>query len=453
MIGINGMKYIGGPILTVIFALTTPLAASAGVTDDAVKLFWKGEREAARDMLAAWLAGNPEDIDAHLLYCDSRIALGEAQKVRKDYSDLAKSDPESRAIRLAQIYLFAQSTLKQKAYEMFLDDNVDFARGWEEFGKYLLNGWKPRMAIPPLEKALALDPDRPRPHLYIGLAQRALGDLEQETAALRIAYGRMPDDASIGLEMGVTELSNGNAEKAKEILIPVMAEMESDGYAAAVHAQACYRLGQTDDAAAGKELALRRTPGLFDQLVYQGIKARSTDQHNEAVRLFQIVIDLNPTHLEAYMQLGILHRIKKETDEAIAVYTKATEIDEGQMNQLAWRNLGLSYGDKGDFVQAEKYVRRSLEVDPDYLIGWVDLARLLGKTEQFDGAIETWNRVIGMAPYGWEAKEARETMGYLEKGEVPAQVWDKLEFKQPLQAMSREEVEKLREEAAKKKGQ
>ncbi len=398
--------------------LAGPGAASE-VSEKALALYRQGDGRKAIELLAKRIDAEPGDLDARILKLRIRQALGEREMVRKELAARLESGSGDRADRLLRVLSMPVSAKKTKAFIDLTEAYPDFARAWEERGRYGVESWKPRTALEPLQKAIALDPARAESHLFLGLAWRGLENREEEEKELKRAMEISPDDPGIALEWATTEVSRGDFDGAIRTIEPIVSRLPRDPYAPAILALA--RLGSGDEAGAAeaKALVLERKPTFFEGLVYQGIRLRSVNQLEEAERVLTIVTRLKPENVEAYMQLGILYRMRKDFDSAIRIYKKAIAVDEEGLNALAWRNLGVSYQDLGDLDQAERHIRKALDVDPDYLLAWVDLARVLGLRGKHSEAIEIWNKVVSMAPYGWEALEARQTLPYLEKGEIP----------------------------------
>jgi tetratricopeptide (TPR) repeat protein len=75
-----------------------------------------------------------------------------------------------------------------------------------------------------------------------------------------------------------------------------------------------------------------------------------------------------------------------KADEAIAAYEAILARAPGI--PLAHYNLGTAYKKKGDLPKAEAAMRRSVELDPLFVDGWVGLATLLAETGKRDEAVK-----------------------------------------------------------------
>lgn len=433
-----------GAIVLAGLVLRAAPSPAAEAADEAMTLYRQGDGEAAKELLAGYIESNPGDLDARIRYSRLRQALGEGETVRREAAARAEANPDDRDAELLRIITLPGSATKRTAFRDYLEKHPDHARAWEELGRFNVEGWRPAVAFEPLRKAAELAPGRAEPHLLLGLAYRALDEPDEERAALERARELAPDDPGITFEWANTLVHHGREGEAIPMLRELTGVFPRDPLVSATLALACKRSGDEAGFEEAKKATLERRPTFFDGCVYQGIKLRSANQLGEAERLLTMVNELEPGQVEAYMQLGILYRMKKDYESAVRVYTTATHLEEGAMNQLAWRNLGKSHENLGHYDKAEEYIRKSLEVDPDYLLGWVDLAVVLGFRGRFEEAIETWNRVVSMAPYGWEAAQARQTLPYLEKGEIPPKRDETKSYVSPLKGMTREDVEKLK---------
>ncbi len=423
-------RVLGGAVVALLLFQPGPASASESVVGEAIRLYREGESVAARELLAKRIADEPDDIDAHLAYVQLRVLLGEREKLRAEYRAAAEADPDNPVLELARIVLLTRSLDQFKAFDRFLEANPGFPRGWEEYGRILLEGYRYKGAVRALEHAVEIDPNRSLSHLYLGLAHRSLGEQEAEERELRLASDLDPESGTIRLELGTTLCYGGAPEEAERILETVIDESPEDVEVLAILALTKHRLGKEADSERLREMVLEKNLGILDNLLYLGIQTRSAGLGILTKRLHELALFLDSTHVESYMQLGIYYRVIEEPEKAIEVYRAA--LRHGELNQLAWRNLGISYGETGNDEMAEKYIRKSLEVDPDYLIGWVDLGRVLEQLGRKEESIEVWRKVLGMAPYGWEAKEARHCIHYLELGEpIPALYEDRKPWKAP----------------------
>ncbi|HUO26841.1 MAG TPA: tetratricopeptide repeat protein [Candidatus Aquilonibacter sp.] len=81
---------------------------------------------------------------------------------------------------------------------------------------------------------------------------------------------------------------------------------------------------------------------------------------------------------------------------ALAAYHKVIEIQPG--HAAAHINLGTLYYNRQEFSLAEKHYRAALEADPRYALAYFDLGNVLDETGRVQEAIQTYKMAIQLAP-------------------------------------------------------
>jgi tetratricopeptide (TPR) repeat protein len=82
--------------------------------------------------------------------------------------------------------------------------------------------------------------------------------------------------------------------------------------------------------------------------------------------------------------------------EAIAAYQRVLDID--PRHSAAHINLGTLYYNRQDFVLAEKHYRSALAADPRYALAYFDLGNVLDETGRVQEAIQTYKTALQLAP-------------------------------------------------------
>jgi predicted TPR repeat methyltransferase len=85
--------------------------------------------------------------------------------------------------------------------------------------------------------------------------------------------------------------------------------------------------------------------------------------------------------------------------QAIAVYQRVLEIDPD--HAAANINLGTLYYNRQDYALAEKHYRIAIGIDPRYSLAYFDLGNVLDETGRVNEAIQAYNTALQLAPtYG-----------------------------------------------------
>lgn len=82
--------------------------------------------------------------------------------------------------------------------------------------------------------------------------------------------------------------------------------------------------------------------------------------------------------------------------DAIAAYLKVLELEPG--HAAAHINLGTLYYNRQDFRQAEAHYRKAVEADPRYALAYFDLGNVLDETGRVEEAIRSYKTALVLAP-------------------------------------------------------
>ena len=82
--------------------------------------------------------------------------------------------------------------------------------------------------------------------------------------------------------------------------------------------------------------------------------------------------------------------------EAIATYMKVLDLEPN--HPAAHINLGTLYYNRQDYAQAERHYRSAIEIDPRYALAHFDLGNVLDETGRVQEAIQTYKTALQLAP-------------------------------------------------------
>jgi len=92
----------------------------------------------------------------------------------------------------------------------------------------------------------------------------------------------------------------------------------------------------------------------------------------------------------------VLEENPSTQSEAIAVYLKVLDMD--PTHAAAHINLGTLYYNRQEYLLAEKHYRSAIEIDPRYALAYFDLGNVLDETGRVQEAIATYKTAIQLAP-------------------------------------------------------
>ncbi|MCT4638601.1 MAG: tetratricopeptide repeat protein [Bacteroidales bacterium] len=86
-------------------------------------------------------------------------------------------------------------------------------------------------------------------------------------------------------------------------------------------------------------------------------------------------IEIDSEFTDALNNLGVLYHIEKNGKMSMECFEKVLNVDPD--NYIAYKNLGITHGIYlDDNIKAEEYIRKSLEINPDFLDAWYALGMI-----------------------------------------------------------------------------
>jgi tetratricopeptide (TPR) repeat protein len=138
-----------------------------------------------------------------------------------------------------------------------------------------------------------------------------------------------------------------------------------------------------------------RNGGIHHKL---GLVYRDLKEYEISLKHFKKALALKPEFPEAQNNLGTLYFLLKEWDLAIGCFKKAADDILYKTPHFAYRNMGLAYYNKGEYLQAIKSYQEALSLSPEYIPCYDDLAMAYEALERWDLAIQTYEKSIAMVP-------------------------------------------------------
>jgi tetratricopeptide (TPR) repeat protein len=107
--------------------------------------------------------------------------------------------------------------------------------------------------------------------------------------------------------------------------------------------------------------------------------------------------ELVPTNVTELFARGIaLEEDPGSQLEAISTYQKVLDME--PEHAAAHINLGTLYYNRQDYRMAEKHYRQAIEIDPRYSLAYFDLGNVLDETGRVAEAIQTYKTALQLAP-------------------------------------------------------
>lgn len=82
--------------------------------------------------------------------------------------------------------------------------------------------------------------------------------------------------------------------------------------------------------------------------------------------------------------------------EALSTYRRVLELD--PKHAAACINVGTIFYNQQNYREAERHYRRAIEIDPRYALGYFDLGNVLDETGRLDEAVSAYKSAISISP-------------------------------------------------------
>src|SRR5579864_1972828 len=102
------------------------------------------------------------------------------------------------------------------------------------------------------------------------------------------------------------------------------------------------------------------------------------------------------TAVELFVAAVAMEENPARQQEALATYRRVLELD--PRHAAACINLGTIFYNQQNYREAEQYYRRAVEIDPRYALGSFDLGNVLDETGRLNEAVEAYRSAIAIAP-------------------------------------------------------
>jgi tetratricopeptide (TPR) repeat protein len=127
----------------------------------------------------------------------------------------------------------------------------------------------------------------------------------------------------------------------------------------------------------------------------RGITALSTSNYEEAVRQFEEAVAVYNEDPVGYVNLGVAYSHLEPSAEipdpnlkAREAFMKSVEIDPTYVE--GWRNLGINYRNSGDFEKAREAFAKIVEIDPEDLDALLSVGDMSFNLKDYEKALESY---------------------------------------------------------------
>jgi tetratricopeptide (TPR) repeat protein len=166
----------------------------------------------------------------------------------------------------------------------------------------------------------------------------------------------------------------------------------------------------------GENVRPMRSPETVAELFAKGVALEEDPTTQaEAMACYMKVIDLEPAHAAAFINLGTLHYNRQDFTQAENFYRKAIAAD--ARYALAYFDLGNVLDETGRLAEAVEAYKTAITIAPTYADAHYNLALAYEKLRQPRKALAHWRAYIKLDSVGPWATHARGQMQRILKDE------------------------------------
>lgn len=133
------------------------------------------------------------------------------------------------------------------------------------------------------------------------------------------------------------------------------------------------------------------------------------DSKAKAIQAYERVLAINPRHLDALINLGMLYYEQADLEGAATCFESAVKRD--AESAVAHFNLGSVLDELGQIERARQHLRLAVRLDESYADAHYNLAFVCDKLGTPAEARKHWQRYVDLDPSGPWSKYARQRLG------------------------------------------
>lgn len=247
-----------------------------------------------------------------------------------------------------------------------------------------------------LNRSRRLMEDDPAIDAEAALLALDLGDLSEAQRLVESSSVSDPDNPVIAYIKGNIAAAHGRFEEAKEFYTDTLLKQPTHVRARLNRASVNMALGEPQDALDDCHQLLCEAPELHLAVVRRSEALMMLAQWSEAKEGWEKVLDFNPNHSHALMQLAACHMALERPELAETPLNDALRID--PTNAAAWHQRGLLYLEWGREEAALADFEKSAKADEKHLEARLHIAAIHHEASRWHEARTAWREALSNDP-------------------------------------------------------
>jgi Tfp pilus assembly protein PilF len=391
-------------------AIASPFSPSAHNNYGAI-LLRTGRTQLAAAQFEKSLKLDPNQPNALVNLAQVRFATGKTEDLRLALGLFERAlalspDPEvSRAFLITALQLGDKPKVTS-GYRLYVEQ-LNGPRGGSpptpaarfELGQALLKAGHTGEAVEELKAVVTLDSSNVPAIVALGQAQLARGDIPAAGRTLESAVARGLDAAPLYASLAEVYEKDGHVEHAIPAMrLAIARDPQNENY------QLRYGLMLIDTKAPAAAVirlqeAVKEFPNSSRMWLALGIAQLNAREYPyDARKSFERALELDPRSVLALSYLGTSYAERGEYDEAVKFYERAISANDSLAVPYYLAADVLIKLPESDLSRAEQYLRRAVQLDPNFALAFMALARLHVRFKRWAEAALEFERVIQLNP-------------------------------------------------------
>jgi tetratricopeptide (TPR) repeat protein len=344
---------------------------------DAALMLPNPDIDSARDHLEKAIQIDPTNTTPYLELGNILITNDNAQQAIQLLQSARRSIPEDPGVwlQLARAYqntgdLEQASACVEHTMEKISDSNDPLlAQALILHGEIALQSDRPREALDRAKTLLHLYPENGSAYALLSRAYDELNQSSKALATLEKAIELTGDPYPLELDYLRLVQQNEGIDRAIATSLDLLTKYPHNPQLTARSADLFMEAGKWEEAILAAREALRTNSGELDNadqahLHYLIGRLMSHEgQLDQAIFQLGQAIQLTPSSVESYLELGRVHLQRQEFDQAMKIYKSAME--NAPNDPRSFYHAGMALKENRDYIQAEAMLRRATKLAPN----------------------------------------------------------------------------------------
>jgi tetratricopeptide (TPR) repeat protein len=315
------------------------------------------------------------------------------------YKENIKNDPGDLTSYYNWLMAIASFGLPEdelNEYGKAIEDNLNTADAFNEFGDFLTDNGKYENALSQYQKTLQKDSSNIHAMASCGFLLHQLNQDQEAIEYYKNALKLDPDYSyayhSWGISLGKLGHHEEAIEKYQEALL-----RDSENISIYNNlGTALDNLGRYEEAIEQYQKALDRNPDYVDAHHNMGIALDKLERHEEALEQYDKVLSYNPEYVDAYYNSGLALNSLGRYEDAIEQFRKVLLKD--KKTAPVYNSWGTSLHNLGRYQEAIELYEMALKQDPEYIVAYNNLGLALDSLGRYEEAIEQYRQALEKDP-------------------------------------------------------